>query len=286
MKRAVKQVHQHEYSPIAGLETYRAMPTRSVSAIDPFLFLNHHGPQVYPANNDGLPFGPHPHRGFETLTYIFKGDIKHRDSGGHESVIKEGGVQWMTAGSGLVHAETSSHEYMQKGGEVEVIQLWLNLPSQLKMTRPAYNGLTAQELTRFSQDDGKVSVHLISGEMGSHKGPHHSITDLTMTYADFKKGGKLNLEVPAENQVLFYVVKGELQVNGSVARTNELVEFYMDGGELAIEATEESRIIFGHGKPFNEPIVAQGPFVMNSSQEIHQAMADYQAGKMGEWAFD
>lgn len=286
MKRIVKQVHPHEYAPVAGLETYRAMPTQSIKSIDPFLFLNHHGPQVYPAHNNGLPFGPHPHRGFETLTYIFKGDVRHRDSGGYESVIKAGGVQWMTAGKGLIHAETSSDEYMQNGGEVEIIQLWLNLPSSLKMTEPAYNGLISEELTRFSQDEGNVSVHLISGEMDGHKGPHYSMTNLTMTYVDFKKGGRLNQEIPADHQILFYVVNGALNVNGSIARTNELVEFRMEGNELSIEATDDSRIILGYGRPFNEPIVAQGPFVMNSSQEIHQAIADYQSGKMGEWVFD
>src|SRR5690606_10186388 len=124
--RNIKAIHRPVYAPIDDLITYRAMPTHSVQDIDPFLFLNHHGPQVYPANNNGLPFGPHPHRGFETLTFIFKGDIMHKDTGGGESVIREGGIQWMTAGRGLIHAEVSSEEFKRSGGEEEVIQIWLN----------------------------------------------------------------------------------------------------------------------------------------------------------------
>src|SRR5690349_21652213 len=123
--RSIKKIHSSEYRPIADLVTYSPMPTRSLEMLDPFLFLNHHGPQVYSPDNDGLPFGPHPHRGMETVTFILDGDIMHKDSGGHESIIREGGIQWMTAGSGLIHAEVSSDEFMDKGGPLEILQLWI-----------------------------------------------------------------------------------------------------------------------------------------------------------------
>src|ERR1700737_2963071 len=139
--RTIKKLHTAENAPIEDLTTYRALPTRSVDQIDPFLFLNHHGPQVYPPKNHGIPFGPHPHRGMETLTLIPDRDILHKDSDNHESVITSGGVQWMTAGRGLIHAETSSTDFKEKGGRLEILQLWLNLPAKLKMIEPFYRGL-------------------------------------------------------------------------------------------------------------------------------------------------
>lgn len=139
--RTVKQRHRAINAPIADLVTYRALPTASVEHIDPFLFLNHHGPQVYRPNNHGLPFGPHPHRGFETVTFILEGDILHKDSSGHESVIAAGGIQWMTAGRGLIHAEVSSKQFKQTGGPLEILQLWVNLPAKDKLVAPRYVGL-------------------------------------------------------------------------------------------------------------------------------------------------
>src|SRR6187399_1332144 len=144
--RSIKKIHNAVYEPVADLDTYRAIPSGSIDYIDPFLFLNHHGPQVYPPRNRGLPFGPHPHRGFETVTFILTGELAHRDSAGHESVIKEGGIQWMTAGAGLVHAEISPEEFKRQGGPLEILQLWVNLPPRLKMTPPRYIGLQRDEI--------------------------------------------------------------------------------------------------------------------------------------------
>jgi redox-sensitive bicupin YhaK (pirin superfamily) len=281
--RSIKILHKAIFSPIDDLDTYRAMPTPSIEQLDPFLFLNHHGPQVYGPNNNGLPFGPHPHRGFETLTYIFKGDIVHWDSSGAKSVIKEGGIQWMTAGSGLIHSEVSSEEFKKNGGEEEVLQLWLNLPSKYKMTPPKYTGATKDDIPHIQEDGGNVVVNLISGNWGSSTGPVDSLTGLRMTSIDMKAEGKVTIEVPEDHQILFYVVKGSVHVNGQTANIHRLVEFELERGNLEIEAREDSLLIFGHGKPFNEPIVAHGPFVMNSQQEIREAFEDYQSGKMGFW---
>src|SRR5439155_27053283 len=141
--KIIKAKHKAEHEPIADLVTYRAMPTRMMpmNELDPFIFLNHHGWQQYPPNNAGLPFGPHPHKGFETVTFIIEGDLVHKDSTGYTSNIKKGGIQWMMAGSGIIHAELSSEEFKQNGGPVEILQLWLNLPSRLKNTAPHYIGL-------------------------------------------------------------------------------------------------------------------------------------------------
>lgn len=279
--RTIKQLHKASSEPIADLSTYRALPSRTLEHLDPFLFLNHHGPQFYGPNNHGLPFGPHPHRGFETLTYILQGDIVHKDSATGESVIEAGGIQWMTAGSGLIHSEVSSEEFRKKGGMEEVIQLWINLPSQLKMTPPRYIGLQKEDIPSLHFDDNRVTVNVISGMWGEAQGPVPSLTDIQMASIYMRQGGTLTIKVAPERSVLFYIVNGEVSVNTQPAGKHILVEFNNDEEEITVRAIEDSVIIFGHGKPFNEPIVAYGPFVMNSPDEIRQAIADYQAGKMG-----
>jgi redox-sensitive bicupin YhaK (pirin superfamily) len=168
--KTVKRAHPAMRDDIADLTTRRPVPGRDVEQIDPFLFLNHHGPQVYAPRNRGLPFGPHPHRGFETVTFILTGELAHRDSAGHESVIKEGGIQWMTAGSGLVHAEISPEGFMRSGGPLEILQLWVNLPPRLKMTQPRYIGLQRSEIPAIPTPDGKGVVNLVSGEYQGRKG--------------------------------------------------------------------------------------------------------------------
>lgn len=282
--RTIKQLHKAVSEPIGDLSTYRAMPTRSIAHLDPFLFLNHHGPQFYGPDNHGLPFGPHPHRGFETLTYILQGDIVHRDSATGESAIQAGGIQWMTAGSGLIHSEVSSEEFKKKGGMEEVIQLWLNLPSHLKMTPPRYIGLQKEEIPSVQLDDDRVTVNLVSGTWDEVQGPVPSLTGIHTASIYMLEGGTLTVQVQPERSVLLYVVNGEVNVNTQTADKHTLVEFNNDGEEIRIHAIEDSVLIFGHGTPFREPIVAHGPFVMNSPDEIRQAIADYQAGKMGSTA--
>ncbi len=281
--RRIKQIHSAAYTPIAYLNTYTALPTTSLDYLDPFLLLHHHGPQVFEKNNQGLPFGPHPHRGFETLTYIVSGDISHQDSSGGKHINRDGGIQWMTAGSGLIHSETSSAEFMKNGGEEEILQLWMNLSAKHKMVRPSYKGLNFDEIHHFDVDNGKVTIDLISGEMKGHQGPIESISGLTMTSIRMKKEGNLSLDIPAENQVFFYVVKGKLKVNEQEVSMRNLVQFEFEAGTIEVTATEDTYILFGHAKPFNEPVVSQGPFVMNTEEEVQQAYQDYRSGKMGSW---
>lgn len=281
--RSIKRIHQADYRPIADLITYSPMPTASLEMIDPFIFLNHHGPQKYPPNNNGLPFGPHPHRGMETVTFILEGDIAHKDSGGHNSVIESGGVQWMTAGSGLIHAEVSSEAFKKEGGDLEILQLWVNLPAKLKMTEPRYKGLQKDKIPEVKLNDGKVKAQVVSGEFEGSQGAFETLTDITLATIHFEKGAQLQLKVPEDHNIFFYVISGELKVNGQQAMFRHLVEFRNDAEELQIEAVEESILLFGHARPFEEPVVARGPFVMNSMEEINQAYMDYQAGKLGTW---
>ncbi|WP_127121252.1 pirin family protein [Chryseotalea sanaruensis] len=278
--RKIKTLHKARYTPIADLVTYNVLPSPSLPQIDPFLFLNHHGPQVYKPNNNGLPFGPHPHRGMETVTFIIEGDIMHQDSAGHESVIEAGGVQWMTAGRGLIHAEVSSTKFKKEGGPLEILQLWLNLPAKHKMTAPQYTGLQKNEIPMVQLADG-VEAQCIAGGWQQQKPAFETISDVTIATLYLKKGSSLSLKVAAERNIFFYMIRGEVMVNEIKASMLHLVEFTNQGEDLVIETLSDSIILFGHAVPFNEPMVAHGPFVMNTMEEIQQAYADYQAGKFG-----
>lgn len=281
--RKIKKIHKAASHPIHDLKTYSPLPSHQLEQVDPFIFLNHHGPQVYKSNNDGLPFGPHPHRGMETVTFILEGDIMHQDTAHHRSIIQAGGIQWMTAGSGLIHAELSSEEFKKNGGPLEILQLWVNLPKRLKMTTPFYEGFQRDQIPTVSLDSGKITAQVISGEFMGTKGAHTALTDVQLNTLFFKPNAKLELNVPVSKNIFFYIVRGKLKVNGQEIPAFNLVEFAFEGELLAIEATEESVLIFGTGTPFNEPMVSKGPFVMNTEEEIRQAYKDFRDGKFGTW---
>lgn len=280
MQRKIKTTHSAVAAHMGDLVTYRALPTQSVSYIDPFLFLNHHGPQTYQPNNQGLPFGPHPHRGFETLTFVLDGDIMHEDSGGGQDVIQAGGVQWMTAGRGLVHSEVSSEAFKQHGGPLEILQLWFNLPAKYKMVDPSYRGLQREEIPVVQEANSKVSIQVVSGFWKGQEGAIQSLSNINMASVQLKKGASTTVSIPAERNIFFYVVRGQVKVNGQEAPKLSLVEFANEGEELQLEAQQDSYILLGHALPYNEPVVAHGPFVMNTEEEIQQAFQDYQNGKL------
>ena len=276
--KTVKALHPARRDDIGDLTTRRPVPGPGLEQVDPFLFLNHHGPQTYGPNNSGLPFGPHPHRGFETVTFILEGELAHRDSAGHESVIRAGGVQWMTAGSGLVHAEVSPEGFLRDGGPLELLQLWVNLPSHLKMSRPRYVGLQGDQIPAIPVDKGQAAVRLISGTWSGHTGPIPSLTGVFMTTIDLKAGGKAGFGSLSGRSVFLYVVSGEVKVSGVTAPAWTLVELDLAGDMLEIEATADARVLFGHAEPIGEPVFAHGPFVMNTREEIVDAIRDYNAG--------
>ena len=276
--RTIKATHAAYRDDIADLTTRRPVPNRGLDQVDPFLFLNHHGPQTYRPGNSGLPFGPHPHRGFETVTFILEGSLAHMDTGGHESVIHAGGVQWMTAGSGLIHAELSPPEFKRDGGDMEILQLWVNLPSRLKMTTPRYTGLQAGAIPVISTEGG-ARVHLISGDFEGESGPVDSLTGVMMSTVALPDGAGITLPAPKGRNVFFYVVKGEISAADGGAKAFDLVEFADDGDTVEVRAKGGTVLLYGHADPINEPVVARGPFVMNTEAEIRDAIADYQAGK-------
>ena len=276
--RTIRTQHAAYRDDIADLVTRRPLPGPRVQQVDPFLFLNHHGPQVYPPNNRGLPFGPHPHRGFETVTFILEGELSHLDSGGHESVIRAGGVQWMTAGSGLVHAELSPADFKKTGGPLEILQLWVNLPSRLKMTAPRYVGLQRDDIPAIDVDGGKATVNLIAGAFEDRKGPFEPLHDFFMATVELT-GGTVTLPAAPSRNVFLYVVRGDVTVGGEAAPAHSLIELNADGDAVVLAG--EGFVLFGHAEPFGEPVFSHGPFVMNTREEIVQAIADYNAGKFG-----
>ncbi len=277
--RTLRRLHRALRDDIGDLVTRRPLPGPGLDQLDPFLFLNHHGPQTYPPGNGGLPFGPHPHRGFETVTFILAGELAHHDSGGHESVITAGGVQWMTAGRGLVHAELSPDSFRRSGGKLEILQLWVNLPARLKMVAPAYVGLQHDQLPHVTSDDGRMTADLISGVWDGQSGPVRSLTDVQMQVLRLAPGAQLTAPVAPGRTVFLYVVGGAVQIAGQDAAAFHLAELNDDGDAVALASSGGAVLLFGHAPPLGEPVVAHGPFVMNTQAEIMQAIADYRAGK-------
>ncbi len=279
--RTLRRLHRAERDDIGDLVTRRPLPAPGLPLLDPFLFLNHHGPQVYPPGNRGLPFGPHPHRGFETVTFILAGELAHHDSGGHESVIGPGGVQWMTAGSGLVHAELSPRAFLERGGPLEILQLWVNLPARLKMTPPRYVGVQSDAIPALPTPDGKGRVHLVSGTWNGVAGPIASLTGVFMAMVALGAGASVAFDGLAGRTVFLYVVRGAIRIAGEDGPKHRLVELDAEGERVAIDAPDGAFLLFGHAAPLGEPVAAHGPFVMNTREEISRAIADYQAGRMG-----
>ncbi len=285
-QRTIRTVHRAQRADMDNLPTVRPLPTSKLSQqdMDPFIFLNHHGPTQYPPGNDGLPFEPHPHRGMQTVTFIVDGDVLHRDNvSGEESIIEAGGVQWMVAGEGLLHLETSSERFQREGGDVEILQLWVNLPSEHKSVQPTYVGLQDGDIPVVKSDDGKTRTRVITGSVNGQQGAMEALTDVEMYWIDFDKQGVFETEIDASKRIFLYVVQGAVEVNGESVDAMNLVEFDDDGDHISMRATDDSLVLLGHATPYDEPIVARGPFVMNSAQEIEEAYRDLRSGGFGTW---
>ncbi len=276
--RTLAARHAAHRDDIGNLVTRRPVPGPGLEQVDPFLFLNHHGPQTYRPGNAGLPFGPHPHRGFETVTVILAGSLAHHDTGGHASIIEAGGVQWMTAGSGLIHAEVSPPAFKRDGGAMEILQLWVNLPARLKMTAPRYTGLQADAIPALPVAGGQGAVNLIAGIFDDAEGPIRSLTGVTMATVRLAPGAAVDLPAPRGRSVLLYVVSGRVRIGDEPVERWTLVTLNDDGDAVQVMAEADAVLLYGHADPIAEPMVAHGPFVMNTREEIAQAIRDYQAG--------
>ena len=269
-----------------GFLVRRPFPKAAFSEFDPFLLLDEMGPMdVAPGEAKGAP--DHPHRGFETVTYMLSGDMEHKDSSGRAGRLRPGDVQWMTAGAGVVHAEMPSGEFMRTGGRMHGFQLWVNLPQRDKMIKPRYQEIPGSQIPKATSADGLVSVSVIAGEAMGEKAVIETRTPIMYLHYRIKPGGMVNQQVPHNYNAFAYVVDGagSFGVEGERGADGQMIMFAPDGDEVRIEnpadgnATLEVLVIAG--VPLNEPIARYGPFVMNTEAEIHQAFEDYRRGRMG-----
>ena len=275
--RSVHRLHPAMRDDIGDLITQRPLPGRLVDQIDPFLFLNHHGPQTYPPHNRGLPFGPHPHRGFETVTYMLAGRMRHRDSAGNEGLVTDGGVQWMTAGRGVIHSEMPE----QNEGLMKGFQLWLNLPARDKMMAPWYRDIPNEQVPRFSTDAG-ATVQVIAGASHGVAGAvQREGTEPLYLDIELPEGAVFEQALPAGHNAFIYVFRGEAVVGGKgVPQTRMAIFDNAEGADgVVIKAAKPTRLLLIAGRPLKEPIAQYGPFVMNTQAELHQAVEDFRSGK-------
>jgi len=269
-----------------GFLVRRPFPKASFSEFDPFLLLDEMGPMdVAPGEAKGAP--DHPHRGFETVTYMLSGDMEHKDSSGHAGKLRSGDVQWMTAGAGVVHAEMPSAEFMRTGGRMHGFQLWVNLPQRDKMIRPRYQEIPGSRIPKATSAEGLVSVSVIAGEALGAKAVIETRTPSIYLHYRIKPGGVAIQKVPGDYNAFAYIVEGEGLFGAESERAidGQMILFAPDGDEVKIENAADAKstleVLLIAGVPLNEPVARYGPFVMNTEGEIRQAIEDYQMGRMG-----
>lgn len=249
--------------------------------ISPFLMFDYAAPREFEASDQKRGVGPHPHRGFETVTIAFQGEVEHGDSVGNRGVIGAGDVQWMTAASGIIHEEFLSREFLKQGGTLEMVQLWVNLPAKDKMIAPKYQPIFSQEIPIVELPANAGSVRVIAGSYAGTQGAATTFSPVELWDIKIKAGKAVELKVPAGHNAMLFVRRGSISLDGNKVGTGDLVMLEREGLTINLQANEEASVLLMGGEPINEPIVASGPFVMNTEQEIRLAMMDYQSGRMG-----
>jgi redox-sensitive bicupin YhaK (pirin superfamily) len=268
--------------PVRTLFAY----SRQGNAISPFLMLDY-GNGDFGPTEDRRGVGEHPHRGFETVTIVYEGAVEHRDSGGGGGAIGRGDVQWMTAASGVVHEEFHGRDFARSGGKFEVAQLWVNLPAKDKMTTPRYQEILDKDIPQVPLPQDAGTVRVIAGAFDGHKGPAHTFSRMNVWDVRLKPGGATTFTVEEGDTVILPIFGGTVRVNDTeTVQAAEAALFEQTGTTFRVEntGTDEVKVLFLSGAPLNEPIAGYGPFVMNTQEEIHQAIRDYQSGKMGQLA--
>ncbi|HEX3915279.1 MAG TPA: pirin family protein [Steroidobacteraceae bacterium] len=264
--------------PVRSLFSYDRLGTQ----ISPFLMLDYAAPAHFPPATRARGVGEHPHRGFETVTIVYQGEVAHRDSAGNSGVIGPGDVQWMTAASGVLHDEFHSPAFMQRGGGLEMAQLWVNLPAAHKMSPPRYQGILSAQIPQVTLPAGAGSVRLIAGRHADRQGPADTFTELNVWDVRLHAGHEITLPLPEKHNAAIAVLRGAVAVNGSrEAKDAELVLLATAGSEIRVRASSDSTLLVLSGTPIAEPIAGHGPFVMNTRAEIQTAMEDFQRGKFG-----
>jgi len=283
VRETTRIVTAHRQREGAGFIVRRPVPAPGLDVADPFLLLDEMGPVDYgPGEAVGAP--DHPHRGFETITYMLEGEFEHEDSAGHRGVLRPGDVQWMTAGAGIVHSEMPSQQIREKGGRVHGFQIWVNLPAKLKMTRPRYQEVSASRNPEAKSEDGRARVRVIAGEALGVRAVID--THIPIVYQDWTvdSGADVTTPLPREQQGLAYVFQGSVLVGDESREVSDGQLALLGAGDaVRFRGTQGGgRLLLLAGVPIKEPVARYGPFVMNTQQEIVQAVRDYQSGRMGE----
>ncbi len=264
--------------PVRSIFSYNDHPQE----FSPFLLMDYGGPAEFPPTTQKKGVGEHPHRGFETVTIVYAGEVEHRDSASGGGLIRSGDVQWMTAASGLVHEEFHGADFAKKGGVFEMVQLWVNLPSTDKMSKPRYQGIEDKSIPVKDLNGGAGKIRVIAGNYFGLKGPALTFTPLNLWDLRLTKGHKTLYSVPRGHTTAIFVLSGEVTINGEKTISDaEIALLDRQGTDFSLETKTDAKVLFLGGEPINEPVVGYGPFVMNTQAEIHEAMADFQNGKMG-----
>ena len=269
-----------------GFRVYGILGRReplTMKRMSPFLLMDYAPVHYFPPNN-GAPrgVGSHPHRGIETVTIAYKGKVEHNDSTGAGGVIEEGGIQWMTSGKGILHKEYHEKNFSKKGGEMQMVQLWVNLPAKDKMTEPKYQNIENKDLAKVDLGNGIGTIDIIAGEFGKSKGPASSFTPMSLFNVKLNKGKGTSLSFNESHNTGLLIIKGNVTINNKErAPTNHFVLFENKGKEFTIKAEDEAEILVLSGEPIDEPIASYGPFVMNTNDEIRQTIDDFNNGKFG-----
>jgi redox-sensitive bicupin YhaK (pirin superfamily) len=263
--------------PVRSLFSYQG----DTIAISPFLLFDYAGPYMFEPN-EGAPrgVGEHPHRGFETVTIVYDGEVSHRDSTGGGGTISKGDVQWMTAGGGIIHEEFHSPGFSKAGGPFRMVQLWINLPAKDKAAPPAYQAITADEIPTVTFDGGRARI--IAGAFGDTKGPARSFTPVNLWDVRVEAGAEAMLPLPEGHNSMVAVLSGHITIDGEGIGEAEVARLSTDGGGVTLHADGDAMILVLTGEPIDEPVVGYGPFVMNSEAEIRQAIEDFNAGRFGQ----
>ncbi|QIX60530.1 pirin family protein [Hymenobacter sp. BT18] len=267
-----------------GFDVTSPMPGPRIRQLSPYLLIDHTGPMPVAPTEAPLGTPPHPHRGFETVTVVYEGALAHRDTAGHSGTLGPGDVQWMTAGAGLLHEERHERAFARRGGTLELLQLWVNVPRKDKLAPPRYQNIRAAAIPEVPAAEGRGRIRVVAGEYEGVTGPAETFSPITLLDVHVPAGAETTICLPAEYNVGFYVVRGQVQLaDGRTAGSKQLVVFGWNSPEVPFTATEDTVLLVLAGAPIEEPLATYGPFVMNTNQELVQAIADFESGGMGQF---
>lgn len=289
--RTIENIFRGPESHMVGdgfkVSQYLPAGLSDMKRLSPIFLLDYHAPYYYEPSSRVRGVGAHPHRGFETVTIAYEGKVEHHDNKGNHGIIGPGDVQWMTAASGILHKEYHEKEFSKQGGTLHMIQLWVNLPKDKKMTEPKYQALLKENMGKLNLDDDKGEVSVIAGEFNGVKGPASSFTKMNIYNVNLKNNGKITINEPGNFNTAILVLKGKVKVNeDKECEERDFILFNNIDGDILVESvTEDALFIVLSGEPINEPIVSHGPFVMNTVEEIYEAFEDFRNGKFGTELF-